>query len=101
MKATTPHLAAPFSITASGAEVVEQNSPEEVESCVRNIIVCPMQYRIEQPSFGVVPVQFQTPPVGPAGLQQQVEAWEPRADLSVIETTLANDQELKLALEID
>ena len=101
MTVRTPHLQAPFNLTSKGAAVVEQHSPAEIESCVRNIIACPMQYRVEQPSFGVVPVQFQALPIEPTGIEQQVTAWEPRADLAVIETVLADEQEIKLTIEIE
>jgi hypothetical protein len=97
----TPHFAAPFSISKSGAAVVEQNEPEEIEACVYNIVQCPLGFREDLPKFGVPEMEFQNAPLDVSGVQYEITKWEPRAEDEIIERVLNNnEQERKLSVRI-
>jgi phage baseplate assembly protein W len=96
-----PHFNAPFALSASGAAVVDQNSPEEILACVNNIVSCPIDFRVELPNFGIPWPQFVEAPVPFAGIAQAVLLWEPRAQLSAVEQVLSTiDQERELSITV-
>lgn len=81
-----PHFQAPFSFNGAGvANVVEQDSVEEVGSCVYNVVVCMQGQRLDEPDFGIADPMFAAAPVDIAGIEDVVTTWEPRADLALSE----------------
>lgn len=81
-----PHFAAPFTFTNAGANVVEQDSVEDVASCVYNIASCPVGFITHNPDFGVDDLSFATVPVNTIGLVEEVGDQEPRAILMATES---------------
>jgi phage baseplate assembly protein W len=81
-----PHFALPFRFvtgagaqTASAAVVTEQDSIDEIAACVLAILLCPIGFRVELPTFGIPDQAFATPGVDEDRLRQAIETWEPRA----------------------
>lgn len=82
MSQPIPHLAFPFTIGEDGtAEVVEQDSLDEVAQCVQVLLSTPQGSRVVVPSYGVPDPTF----VGldEATVEQAVSDWEPRAEVAV------------------
>lgn len=80
-----PHFAAPFKLTAQGVTVDEQDSINELQSCVQNIVSCPLGFRIDLPAFGVPDPTFGPVPVDGDAIEQAVTRWEPRAAVQILE----------------
>ena len=92
-----PQFAAPFSISATidpetglsvGAAEVEQGSEADVEAQVYNVLVCPQGFRIEEPEFGVPPLQFSNAPLPISDVLAAVQRYVPDASLSIVESVL-------------
>ncbi len=88
---TTPHLAYPFTLTADGAAVVEQDTPEEVFACVRAIVACPIGFRDDLPRFGIPDPLFKNAPLNTDAYESAITEWEPRARVDVTDTADASD----------
>lgn len=77
-----PHLALPLRLDGSGRFATnEQDSTEDVASCVAVVIGTPEGSRVEVPDFGCPRTEFAGP--SPDDIVAAVDDWEPRADLSV------------------
>lgn len=84
-----PHFALPFRFgvvsSSSGvgkaAVVDEQDSVDEIASCVMAILLCPLGYRVELPTFGLPDPTFSTPELDQKRIRTAIELWEPRAAL--------------------
>jgi phage baseplate assembly protein W len=74
-----PHFAVPFNITATGADVDEQGSTEEVFGCVQNIAACAVGFRVDLPSFGIPYPDFANAPINTDAIANALRSWEPRA----------------------
>jgi phage baseplate assembly protein W len=81
-----PHFAVPFTITAAGANVVEQDSDEEIYGCVRNIVACPIGARSDLPAFGIPDPVFSNAPLDTESVRSALKRWEPRAETVVTES---------------
>ena len=81
---TTPHYSWPFTITNSGAQVVEQDSTGEIVACVNAIAACQIGQCPELPTFGIPDLTFLTAPMDTSSLLQAVQTWEPRAQPSTV-----------------
>lgn len=100
MGVEVPHFAQPFSISATGAAVVEQDSAADVAACVYRVAVCPQGYREELPSFGI-PQLARTPlPLNLPALESAITFWEPRADLAAAEQLEAASEAVGIELEV-
>lgn len=77
--ATIPHMQYPVVIAPSGAVTVEQDSLDDVLSCVDAIVACPAAACPELPTFGIPDVAFQGAPTDPQPVIAAIEEWEPRA----------------------
>lgn len=83
-----PHLKVPLTIGVDGhAEVVEQDTWEEVAQCVQVLLMTRIGDRIESPEYGIPDQVFTTVP-DLLTIQAAIERWEPRA-----RTTLTDDQD--------
>lgn len=83
------HFQYPFQFSAAGgALTVEQGSFQEVLSCVRAVIACPVGACPELPTFGIPDPTFQTAPPGSGALVSAVQQWEPRAEETAVVSAL-------------
>jgi hypothetical protein len=80
--ATLPHFSLPFRFGPPAA-VNEQDSIEEISDCCVAILLCPYQFRVELPEFGLPDPTFSTPTVDTGVIRSVVERWEPRAALAL------------------
>jgi hypothetical protein len=95
MSFTTPnppvHLQYPFRFTAaSGAATVDQGSFDDVLSCVRAIVACPVGACPELPTFGIPDPTFLSAPPSGGALIAAIQQWEPRAEESAVVSALDN-----------
>ena len=86
-----PHLSLPLELAGARYATVDQDSSSEVAVCVEAICSFPKGYRAERPDFGIDDPAFQTLPLETAGLEADVRAWEPRAQLVLEEELSAQD----------
>ena len=96
-----PHLRIPFRIDRTGtAEVVEQDSFEEIAQCVQTLVTTRLGERVEVPDYGIPDQVFLSEPaVQSASLATQIEQWEPRAT-ALVESTPDSADELLRRLRI-
>lgn len=81
-----PHLAFPFQWAASGSAACnEQDTTDDVLSCVGVVIVTPYGYRVDEPDFGARPEEMGVLPMDLASITQAIEASEPRASVQITE----------------
>jgi hypothetical protein len=78
--ATLPHFSYPFRFKPPAA-VSEQDSVDEIADCCAVILLCPFQFRVELPEFGLPDPTFQMPIVDVGVIRTVVERWEQRASL--------------------
>jgi phage baseplate assembly protein W len=82
--AELPHFQYPFRRGPNGkVAVVEQDTPEHVDSCLNVIIRCPLGFRDALPEFGWPFPEFQSMPIDPSGLKRALQIWEERAHVRV------------------
>jgi hypothetical protein len=80
----TPHFAWPFTLTNTGANVVEQDTLAEIFSCVQAIAVCPVGACPDLPGFGIPDLAFANAPVNPTRVVVAIQQQEPRASQQAI-----------------
>ena len=83
-----PHLALPLRIVGERYISVQQDTLDELVVCVGAITSFPLAYRVERPDFGVVPMELDARPLPLDDVEAAVEAWEPRAVVTVSERPL-------------
>lgn len=84
--AVNPHFVFPLRLDTTGhIATVEQDSDEDILSCVYVALKTPIGSRPGLPDFGVDDYTFATGVVQLPELQAQIQASEPRADLSLSE----------------
>jgi hypothetical protein len=74
-----PHFTWPFTITAQGAVVAQQDSDAEINSCVATIVNCFQGDFPENPGFGIPDQTFSPTPLDTSGLETSILVWETRA----------------------
>lgn len=74
-----PHLKWPIRFTSRGADVVEQDSMDDIAQCLLAILRTPQGLRHDLPDFGIPDLLFREGGVDIAGIQEAIEEWEPRA----------------------
>jgi phage baseplate assembly protein W len=77
-----PHFSLPFRFAPSQAAVNEQDSIDEIADCVLAILMCPLGFRVELPTFGLADPTF-TGPVDTTAIQRTIDQWEPRAHFAL------------------
>lgn len=80
MSADIPHFALPFRIDRGAAVVNEQDTTDDVLSCVLAILLCPTGYRAELPEFGIEDQTFGEGGPDQESIALSIARWEPRAD---------------------
>ena len=87
--ADLPHLPINFRfVTEDGMPrptVVEQDSYEDIASCVETILRCPVDWRPELPEFGSVDPTFRQAPIDTDSMLAAVRQWEDRAEFTTEE----------------
>lgn len=76
-----PHFALPFRFSTPHAAVTEQDSLDEIADCCYAILACPMGYRVELPTFGLIDPTFSMPGPDVDEIREAIETWEERAAL--------------------
>lgn len=80
MSMSVPHFDLPFRWGRNGhAEVVEQDTLEDVANCVLAILLTFKGQRQELPDFGIDDPTFESQPIDLAALTQAILEQEPRA----------------------
>lgn len=74
-----PHFTIPFRFAGARAVVVEQDSVDEIATCVLAVLLCPEGYRVELPEFGLPDQTFGVPGVDLEEIRTVIDLWEPRA----------------------
>lgn len=74
-----PHFALPFRFSNGAAVVLEQDTTDEILSCVLAVILCPLGYRVELPTFGTPDLAFAEGVARADVIDTVVNEWEPRA----------------------
>lgn len=98
-----PHFASPFSLDATGKPVItEQDSTTDVESCVLNIVSCPLGGHLGDSHFGIPAVLFETIPIDPSPILAAIQEYEPRALNLTAEDigSILDDQQGIVSLEL-
>ncbi|MCD2193528.1 GPW/gp25 family protein [Actinomycetospora endophytica] len=87
------HFALPFNLQANGSYgVVDQDSSDDVISCVRVLLATRVGERLEVPQFGIPDPTFAVGNPGwPGVLENAVARWEPRAAGHAIPTVVHED----------
>ena len=82
-----PHFSFPFSFSGSNlhAREVEQDSIDDITSCIAAVVVTEIGQRYELPDFGVADPTFIEGGMDPDDLLEVVAEWEPRAILGLEE----------------
>lgn len=84
-----PHFALPLRYLNGSAQVNEQDSLDDIADCVYAICVTDPGDRTDLPDFGLLDMTFGQEPLSAGAAQNQIEQWEPRAQILI---TLAPDQ---------
>ena len=78
-----PHLALPFDFGSDGtANVIQQDSLDEVTQCVVVLLSTNVGSRTEMPTYGIADPAFTTV-INTAAISQAIATWEPRAQVQV------------------
>jgi hypothetical protein len=84
-----PHFSFPFTIAAGKVSVSEQDSPDEIASCVAVALSYVQGDRALRPTFGRPQnVNFSKRPIDVEALQAAVKQNEPRADVDLTEQAI-------------
>jgi len=83
-----PHFTLPFKFRAFGggqivAAVAEQDSEDDIFSCVELVLRYKRGFRLTLPTFGVTDQIFFSPDFDKDKIIEEINEWESRADLSV------------------
>jgi hypothetical protein len=83
-----PHLAWPLRYTSQGYGSVEQDTVAELATNVAVICSFPIGFRDEAPEFGIEDPEFDGPPLDLTDVTLALSAYEPRADVTIVEQPL-------------
>jgi hypothetical protein len=79
-----PHFEWPFTTNAKGVTVAQQDTDQEVDTCVMAIAVCQIGAWVENPAFGIPDPTFKQVPLDLDGVTTALTHWEPRATESAV-----------------
>jgi phage baseplate assembly protein W len=110
-KTNTPKLAVPFNfgVLFGGrrrAEVVEQDSVEEIQQCVEAVLMTTLGHRLDNPDFGVRDQTWRENGADLHEVQNAIDMNEPRANLILEQdpeslTKMVSDVSVKVAKRAD
>lgn len=92
----TPHFNLPFRLGAQGADVVEQDTLEDVANCVTAIVSTHIGWRDEVPDFGIPDLSMRKQPIGTSEINSMIASQEPRAVLIINERPGQSDDLIDL-----
>lgn len=88
--ADIPHFKTPFQILGNQVATVEQDSDDDILTCVETLLRTPVDSRLEHPEYGVEDTAFTTSPETIENeIRESVNEWEPRAE-ALPEATITN-----------
>lgn len=94
----TPHFTHPFRIVGTSAATVEQDSDEDILTCVWAICSTEIESRDELPEFGIEDLAFRDEEEVRAEVVDAVREWEPRVEADA--TTEIEELIMKVQIEI-
>lgn len=99
--AEVPHFALPFNLKIS-ADVVEQDTIEDVADCVYVMLRTPPGYRPEAPTFGIDDMAFVDQPVNLDEVRAQIVQNDPRAEVNLLQSPDRYDELiLRVSIELN
>ena len=90
--ADVPHFDLPFQLGPAGANVVEQDSLDDIANCVIAVALTHIGFRELAPTFGVPDFGLRKQPLGADDINNWISNQEPRAALVVEERQDRVDQ---------
>jgi hypothetical protein len=85
MAVDTPHFDLPFVLGRAGANVVEQDTIDDIANCVLAIALTHVGWREEVPEFGLPDYALRNQPLGADDIKMTMSTQERRAVLLVTE----------------
>jgi hypothetical protein len=74
-----PHFSIPFRFVNGAAVVFEQDTTDEIMACDLAILLCPLGFRVELPTFGIPDLTFSQGLPNTDVLEAALAEWEPRS----------------------
>ena len=96
-----PRLALPLRISGDRYVAVEQDTLDEVTTCVACITLFPLGFRDDRPDFGIVELELSDRPLDTLDVEQAIEAYEPRAEVNVVEQPYDPDDPLAARVRVE
>lgn len=81
-----PHFTLPFKLRGTRFDENEQDSLDDLVSCVRAVLLYEPGFREMLPEFGVDELTFQPMPIDRDRLVSAIEKWEPRVHALVLQS---------------
>jgi hypothetical protein len=81
-----PHFDLPFQLGPAGANVVEQDSIEDISNCVIAVASTHIGWRELVPTFGIPDLTLRRQPLGADDISNWIANQEPRAQMVVEES---------------
>ena len=96
-----PHFDYPFRLRLDGhAAVCEQDSIEDIESCLASVLLTEQGQRVELPEWGITSPLFDLQPLDLQSIYDDITEQEPRALVSIAQQTSPVDY-LTALVEVD
>lgn len=86
-----PKFKVPFKVENGQAQVIEQDTADEVAQCVEAVIRTEVGTRDDRPQFGIADVAFTQGDSAASVIRQAVNRWEPRASTDVVEEIVGTE----------
>lgn len=80
-----PRLALPLRVSGERYVSVEQDTLDEVTTCVVCVTLFEAGFRDDRPDFGIITPELSDRPLDVLGIEQAIEVYEPRASVTVSE----------------
>ncbi len=74
----TPKFRFPFNISNNRAEIVEQDSIDEIAQCVYAVLATEEGSRVEEPEFGIEDQAHKKNGADISSIREAISTWEPR-----------------------
>lgn len=97
-----PHFRVPFNFGRNNhADVIEQDSTDDVKQCVEAVLRTPLGSRLEVTDYGIEDQNFKENGPDERSLRRVIDRWEPRADYDItIIPNPADPQDWTIQVEI-
>lgn len=87
-----PHFGLPFRFVNGAAVVLEQDTTDEILTCVLAVLLCPKGFRVELPDFGIDDPTFTETAPNASDIELALTEWEPRSQEIVDSNPSAVDE---------